>query len=84
MTCSKQAWIPRRQEVAVMAIKASQGGLATQADIDQLRTEWKTNISWLKWGVGITLVLVVTVQVVEILIAWRIILIVWRMWFSFY
>ena len=55
-------------EAVAMAIKASQGDLATQADIDHLRAEWKTKISLLKWGIGITVALVMIPLIYEILV----------------
>ena len=54
-------------EAVAMAIKASHGDLATQVDIDHLRAEWKINFFWLKWGVGITVALVVMPLIYQLL-----------------
>ena len=43
---------PKHAEAIALAVKDSQGELATKQDIQLLRTELKTDITWIKWSMA--------------------------------
>ncbi len=61
---------PKHAEAIALAVKHSQGELATKQDIELLRVELesvKSDISWIKWVVGVNLA--ISLAIVSAIIA---------------